>query len=156
MQRTIRLPLYPTSEQAAHLTATSRQFTAVFNAVCAYGWREREKNGVTLHHTLYRPLKDAYPALVSDLHIQARVKAAEALKSAFALQKKGKKVSQPRAVACPPCYNQHTYRVDWNTSTVRLSTTAGRIEVPFTLPAYATAPVGCPVNTADLIERDGS
>ena len=28
------------------LAETSRQFTAVFNAVCAYGWQRSEKNGI--------------------------------------------------------------------------------------------------------------
>ena len=60
-----------------------------------HGWREQEKNGVTLHHATYRPLKARYPALVSDLHIQARVKATEVVKSALALQKQGRRVSMP-------------------------------------------------------------
>ena len=54
MQRTIRILMQPTPEQAEALEETSRQFTAVFNAVCAYGWRERERNGVRLHHALYQ------------------------------------------------------------------------------------------------------
>jgi hypothetical protein len=50
----------------------SRQFTAVFNAVCALGWQQQITNGVKLHHATYYPLKADYPALVSDLLIQAR------------------------------------------------------------------------------------
>src|SRR5438034_4094271 len=89
MQRTIRLRLLPTVEQAGALTETARLFTLAFNAVIAHGWQHREKNGVTLHHATYRSLKAEYPSLVSDLHIQARVKATEAVKSALALQKPG-------------------------------------------------------------------
>jgi putative transposase len=73
MQRTIRIQLEPSPAQAAVLAETSRQFTAVFNAVCAYGWQQNEKNGIELHRALYYPLKAEYPALVSDLHVQARV-----------------------------------------------------------------------------------
>jgi predicted transposase len=73
MQRTIRIKLDPAPVQAAALAETSRQFTAVFNAVCAHGWRQNQKNGIELHRALYYPLKADYPALVSDLHIQARV-----------------------------------------------------------------------------------
>ena len=91
MQRAIRLKLTPTVAQASTLAETSRQFTAVFNAVCAVGWTEQITNGVKLHHATYYPLKADYPALVSDLLIQARVKATEAVKSALALQKKGTK-----------------------------------------------------------------
>ncbi len=73
MQRTIRIKLALAPAQAAALAETSRQFTAVFNAVCAYGWQQGEKNGIELHRALYYPLKADYPTLVSDLHVQARV-----------------------------------------------------------------------------------
>lgn len=62
---------------------------------------------------------------MSDLINQARVKAAEALRSAFALRKQARKVSMPMSDACPPRYNKHTYRVDWESQTVRMSTTNG-------------------------------
>jgi putative transposase len=64
MQRTIRIKLQPTIEQAHALLDTRRQFTDVFNAVAAYGWQERIKNGVALHHALYYLLKSQY----LDLH----------------------------------------------------------------------------------------
>jgi IS605 OrfB family transposase len=161
MQRTIRIKLDPAPAQAAALAKTSRQFTAVFNAVCAYGWQHLEKNGIELHRALYYRLKAEYPALVSDLHIQARVKATEAVSSALALRRKfareqsEQKVSQPHSAACPPRYNLHTYRIDWDSRTVRMSTTAGRVTIRFTLPAYAERYANLPTDTADLIERDG-
>lgn len=147
--------LDPTVEQASALAETARLFTLAFNAVAAYGWIHGEKNGVTLHHATYRSLKAWYPLLVSDLHIQARVKATEAVKSALALQTKGHKVGQPKAVVCPPRYNFHTMRVDWSTGTVRLSTTSGRQSIPFLLPSYAGRYRGCEEDMADLICRDG-
>src|SRR6266498_3527929 len=155
VQRTIRLRLLPTVEQAGALTETARLFTLAFNAVAAHGWQHGEKNGVTLHHATYRRLKTEYPSLVSDLHIQARVKATEAVKSALALQKHGRTVSAPRSLACPPHYNVHTMRLDWSAGTVRLSTTSGRQSIPFRLPAYAQRYAGCEEDTADLICRDG-
>jgi putative transposase len=155
MQRTIRIHLEPSPAQADALTETRRQFTAVFNAVCAYGWLQSEKNGVELHRTLYYPLKADYPALVSDLHVQARVKATEALKSALSLKKAGRKVSQPHSQACPPRYNLHTYRLDWQSRTVRISTTTGRQTIRFHIPDYSAKYAGSPTDTADLIERDG-
>jgi IS605 OrfB family transposase len=160
MQRTIRIKLAPAPAQAAALTETSRQFTAVFNAVCAYGWQHNQKNGIELHRALYYLLKADYPALVSDLHIQARVKATEAVSSALALRRKylserpARKVSQPHSAACPPRYNVHTYRVDWDSRTVRMSTTAGRMTIRYTLPAYAQRYANLPTDTADLIQRD--
>jgi putative transposase len=155
MQRTIRIQLEPSPAQADALAQTSRQFTAVFNAVCAQGWQERVSNGVKLHHATYYPLKAEYPALVSDLHVQARVKATEAVKSALALLKAGRKVSPPRSDACPPRYNLHTYRLDWESRTVRMSLTGGRQTIRFRIPAYSAKYAGYPTDTADLIKQDG-
>lgn len=155
MDRTLRLPLTVTEDQAATLAETARQFTAVFNAVCRYGWTHGEKNGVRLHHATYYPLKAEYPKLVSDLHIQARVKATEAVKSALVLLKKGKRVSSPQSRSCPPRYNVHTFRLDWAARTVRLSTVAGRMSLPFAVPEYASRYIGGKVCTADLIYRGG-
>jgi putative transposase len=161
MQRTIRIQLDPSPAQADALAETSRQFTAVFNAVCAYGWQQNEKNGIELHRALYYPLKADYPALASDLHVQARVKATEAVKSALNLRRKYereqivRKVSQPHSLACPPRYNHHTYRVDWESQTVRLSLIGGRQTIGFRVLGYAAKYMGYPSDTADLIEKDG-
>jgi putative transposase len=148
--------LRPTAEQASALAETTRLFTLAFNAVAAYGWRHGEKNGVPLHHATYRPLKTEYPSLVSDLHIQARMKAAEAVKSALANQKNGRKVSTPHSRSCPPRYNVHTVKVDWRTRVANLATTSGRQCIPFGVFAYAERCVGGEVATADLICLDSA
>jgi IS605 OrfB family transposase len=135
--------------------ATAQQFTTVFNHVCVHGWTNRISNGVTLHPDTYYPTKSLVPDLVSDLVVQARVKATEALRSAFAQQRQGRVVSQPHSHACPPRYNQHTYRLDWESRTVRLSTTGGRHTIRFEIPDYSAKYAGGAVDTADLIERDG-
>ncbi len=155
MDRTVPLQMIVTPDHLTALVETAAQFTAVFNAVCAYGWQHHLSNGVTLHHRLYRSLKAQYPALVSDLHIQARVKAAEAMRSAFARRRQGRPVSCPQSQACPPRYNQHTFTIDWQGQTVRLSTTAGRLTIPFRLPKYAGRYIGAKACTADLIPRRG-
>lgn len=156
MQRTIRIKLQPTPEQANALLDTRRQFTDVFNAVAAYGWQERSKNGVTLHHALYYPLKAQYPDLVSDLHIQARVKATEAVASALQLAKDPERtVAQPRSWGCAPRYNVHTYKVDWQNQIVNLATVAGRQRIPFVVPDYARQYLGYETESADLVLRDG-
>ncbi len=108
-----------------------------------------------LHHLTYRETKDERPDLVSDLLIQARVQATEALCSAFDRRKKGRKVSCPQATACPPRYNLHTATLKWDTREVRLSTTAGRVTIPFVLPEYDAKYEGSRTLTADLIHRKG-
>ena len=155
MDRTIRLRLTPTAEQAAALSETARQFTLAFNHVCAHGWGAGEKNGVRLHHATYQASKTLAPGLVSDLHIQARVKATEAVTSALTIQKKGRRVSCPHATHCPPRYNVHTYHLEWEQGTVNLATTSGRVHVPFHIPAYAATSAGKPTATADLVQKRG-
>jgi IS605 OrfB family transposase len=157
MDRTVRLQILPTPDQATTLAETVSQSTAVFNAICAYGWEHHIKNGVTLHHRMYRALKAQYPALVSDLHIQVRVKAAETLKSVFTRLRRRVPASCPRSTACSPRYNHHTFAIDWQWQTVRLSTTAGRLTIPFRLPRYAAHYASAKPCTADLIRRpDGT
>jgi putative transposase len=157
MQRTVCIKLQPTPEQASALFETRHQFTEVFNAVAAHGWQARIKNGVKLHHALYYPLKSEYPNLVSDLHIQARVKATEAVASALQLAKDPERtVNQPHSFGCAPRYNKHTYKVDWQNQMVNLATVAGRQRIPFVLPDYARQCIGCETDSADLILRDGA
>jgi predicted transposase len=85
MQRTIRIRLQPSPVQAGALTETSCQFTSAFNQALRLGWQAGISNATKLHYLTYYPLKTDHPTLVSDLINQARVKAAEALRSAFAL-----------------------------------------------------------------------
>ncbi len=157
MKRAVSLQLFVPSDQGAALTETIMQFTAVFNAVCMYGWQHRIRNGVTLHHRLYRSLKTQYPTLVSSLHIQARVKATEALKSALTRRLRGRSVSCPQSRACPPRHNRHTFTVKRSERTVRLSTTAGRLTFSFRIGPHAARYTAGRICTADLIRRsDGT
>jgi putative transposase len=176
MDRTVRVQLHPTPEQAQALKETLVQFTQAFNQVCVYGWQHSEKNGVKLHHATYRDLKAVCPGLVSDLLIQARVKATEALKSAFTWKakheqqypkrvaralKRGKPLPKfkpvrcPQSKFCPVRYNEKTYTLTWERSVVRLSTSAGKQSIPFTVPAYSAKYAGGKVTTADLCYRRG-
>jgi putative transposase len=155
MDRTVRIQLHPTPEQAQALAETLAQFTVAFNQICTYGWQHNEKNGVRLHHAMYYSTKQVCPGLVSDLLIQARVKATEALKSAFDRKKKGRKVSQPHSRLCPARYNEKTYTLNWETHKVRLSTCKGKLSVPFTIPAFSAKYQGSRIATADLCLRKG-
>ncbi|HWQ12380.1 MAG TPA: transposase [Roseiflexaceae bacterium] len=157
MQRTIRIRLQPSPAQAAALAETSRQFTAAFNLFVAMGWREGVSNATKLHFLAYYPVRTALPDLNSNLTNTARAKAAEALRSAFTLRRDAARtVHQPRSDACPPRYTMHTYRIDWESQTVRLSLIGGRQTIRFRVPDYAAKYAGNPVDTADLIQRDGA
>ncbi|MER3402043.1 MAG: hypothetical protein C4337_01765 [Armatimonadota bacterium] len=52
------------------LLETLRQHAECFNAVAAYGWAQREKNGVRLHHATYRTLREKFPNLPAQLGIK--------------------------------------------------------------------------------------
>jgi putative transposase len=176
VDRTVRILLEPNSEQATALHETIEQFTRCYNAVCAYGWHHGEKNGVKLHHATYRDTKALCPPLVSDLLIQARVKATETLKSAFTwkakqearypqlvekLKKQNKPIPAFKPVKCPESkqcavrYNVHTYRLNWSTSSVRVSTTIGKMTIPFTVPHFSEKYRGGKGATADLCYHHG-
>lgn len=83
------------------------------------------------------------------------MKATEAIKSVLALHKAERKVRQPSSKGCPPRYNLHTYRVDWESRTVRLSLIGGRQTIRFRIPDYGARYAAYPADTADLVERDG-
>ena len=176
MHRTVRIQLHPTPEQAHALHETLQQFTQAFNDVCRYGWEHLEKNGVKLHHATYYATKASCPGLVSDLLIQARVKATEALKSAFTWKAKHeatfqKKVARatrsgkpvppfrpikyPQSLLCPVRYNEKTFSLNWQKQDIRLSTSRGRISITFTVPEFSRRYQGYPVATADLLYRKG-
>jgi len=143
MQRTIKLKLNTTQAQEEVLKHTLSEFTQAFNFVCEYGWLNSEKNGVKLHHATYYTVKEHCKGLVSDLIVQARLKATEALKSAFARNKAGRKATRPRSNLCPARYNLHTYKLNWQTTSVNLATSPGnRLVIGFTTPKYATKYVG--------------
>jgi predicted transposase len=157
MQRTLRFKLSPNSDQQAILMATLQQHTACFNAVAAYGWEHRIKNGVDLHHATYYPLREQYPNLPAQLMIAARVKATEAVKSAIVRQRKGKKASQSRSHLAPIRYDQRSYTPRLSEGYVSLATVAGRLELPVIPYAYAAKRLmwATGFDSADLIYRRG-
>jgi hypothetical protein len=102
------------------LEETSRLFTEGFNQFVRLGWDAKVGNATKLHYLAYYPVRERLPTLNSNLINTARAKASEALRSAFALQEQERKVSMPMSGACSPRYNVHTYRVDWESQTVRM------------------------------------
>src|SRR5262245_55175014 len=156
MQRTIRLRLKPHAAQVEALQAITGLTTEAFNRCVAVGWAATVSNSTKLHRLTYYGLRIALPDLPSNLVVQARMKAAEALRSAFQLRKDPKRtVSQPQSSFSPPRYNQRTYRIDWKSEVVYLTLVGGRQGLPFRIPHYSAKYADPPTDTADLIERDG-
>jgi putative transposase len=155
MRRTISLRLDANGEQDAILAATLAASRACFNAVAAHGWENNEKNGVELHRATYHTLRDQHPTLPSQLVISARMKATEALRSAFVLRRNGKKVSAPHAVRGSVRYDARSHRMEPDAGMVGLSTTAGRIKFPFAAHDHAAKWLerATGFDSADLIRR---
>jgi IS605 OrfB family transposase len=139
----------------ASLTETSRLFTDAFNQFVRLGWDAKLANATKLHYLAYYAVRTCLPTLNSNLINTARAKASEALRSAFALKGQGRTVRMPQSTDCPPRYNVHTYRVDWESQTVRLSLVGERQTIRFSVPEYCAHYAGYPVDTADLINHDG-
>lgn len=132
IQRTIKLRLRPTPEQASILTQAIQAYTDSFNQVSAYGWTHKVFNGIELHKATYRTQRELF-ALPSQLAISARMKATEALVSIKALLRKGKKAHQPQSLRCPIRYDQRSYGLWFDRSEVSLLTLQGRLRIPFTI-----------------------
>ena len=149
--------LKPTPEQSALLLETLRQHTECFNAVAAHGWEEQIKNGVELHKATYSDLRARFPQLPSQLVCASRVKATEAIASAMALAKKGKKVSGPQSKSCPIRYDARSYRVIRSEGVVSLATISKRQKVAFRLYDYARDAMEAATgfDSADLVYRKG-
>jgi IS605 OrfB family transposase len=155
MDRTIVVHLKPAPEQVRLLKRTLVEHTACFNEVARLGFTKQCSNGIELHKQTYYPLRAAYPDLPAQLVCAARVKATEAVKSALDRQKKGRKTGTPHSRACPIRYDVRSYWVRWERMAASLATVAGRVELPFTVPAYARKYLGGKVSSADLCYRKG-
>jgi IS605 OrfB family transposase len=176
VQRTIRFPLMPTAEQSDVLLETMQQYMDCFNAVAAWGWEHREKNGVELHKATYYPLRAAYPQLPAQLVISARSKAAEAVKSALTWKAKrerefpkkiakalarGKPTPTFKPIRCPRSsngairYDQRSYT--FYGDSISLATVTGRQIVAVHLYPYARRLLQQSIeyDSADLIFRQG-
>lgn len=157
MQRTVKIVLMPTQEQAAALLETLRQSSECFNTVCEYGWRQKTKNGVDLHRATYYSLKSEYPRMPSQLLCAARVKATEALKSAFALCKKDGNIPCPKGQEVPIRYDARSYRILADKGIASLASVAGRQEIAYRLYDHAVKAFSkaSGFDSADLVYRKG-
>ncbi len=136
MKATLKLRLHICREAEGILLETLRQSTSCFNAVTAHGWASAERNGTRLHHATYKGLREDYPALPSQLHCAARVKATEALKSVDERLKKGRNVGCPKSELCPVRYDARSYWVELAEGRTSLATVAGRVRVRFNVCGY--------------------
>lgn len=168
IQRTMKIRLQIGAEEDAVLNRTVKAYTASFNAVAEYGWKHHTDNGVTLHKATYYAQRAAHPEMKSQLLISARMKACEALTSAFALAKThqarieaAKTSPKPmrigRAPSCPTAkcsairYDARSYKIDFAKCAVSLCTVEKkRLTVEFRVPAALAQYTTWTTASADL------
>lgn len=151
MQRTIRIQLQPDGETTKVLSQTIEQYTWSFNNVCKLGWEMSISNGVTLHKETYYNHR-TLTGLPSQLVCAARVKAAEALKSAKQLKGKGKTVNCPTSKRCPIRYDARSYTIWFDRNDVTLVTLNGRVKLSFAIAEYYRQYLGWENTSADLLQ----
>ena len=155
MQRTITLKLSASDGDISLFRETLSVSAACFDSVSESGWLDRCRNGVELHRRTYHGLRLKHPEMPSQLVISARMKATEALKAAIALERKGKKVSQPQMTRPTVRYDARSMTIDLGAGSVSLATVGGRRRVPFQRHPQADRWLSrsTGINSADLVER---
>jgi len=103
--------------------------------VAAYGWQHEQRSSVERHKATYYTMRAAHPSLPSQLVVQARVRAGEALTSGIKRKAQGRRCSCPKATRVPIRYDARTYRL--LDGAASLASVAGRQVVPFAAHPHA-------------------
>ena len=133
------------------MARTVEQFTWSFNATCQYGWDNNIKNGGELHKATYYEHR-SITKLPAQLVCAARVKATEALKSAFAIKKKNLPVNCPTSEFCAIRYDARSYSLWKQSQELTLLTIEGRVKINFRLANYYLQYWGWDRTSADLVQ----
>ncbi len=134
------------------LLPTVEASTNAYNYVCKTGWDDKDHNSVSLHHKTYQYCKQTLPSALAAV---VRVQAAESLKSAHELSKKGKKVTCPQSDRISIRYNATCHNVMFDKGLVSLLTISGRKKFKVTVPKYFEKYLDWRRRSATLLVRRG-
>jgi len=148
LTRTVKIIL---EENPNIFQSTIDNYTKAFNYICQVGWKDKDFNGVSLHHKVYRQTRKYLP---SQLAISARMKATEALKSTKKRIKKNKKVSCPQSKQTSIRYDARSFNVWWDKNEITLSTIEGRKKITIHIPEYFQQYLSWNRCSADLFIRN--
>lgn len=146
--RTIKIRL---QEHPEIFQSTIDAYTKAFNHTCKVGWKDKDYNGVSLHHKVYKSTRAYLP---SQLAVSARMKATEALKSTKKRLKQGKKASCPQSKQIGIRYDARSFNVWWDRNEVSFSTISGRVKLKLIVPEYFQRYLSWKRCSADLFIRD--
>jgi len=113
------------------LNSTFDSVTNAFNHTCKVGFEDKDFNSVSLHHKTYAFCRSEF-GLPADLTVQARMKAAEALKPA--IKKKRKKA--PHSKRCSIRLTHNSYNIWFDRQEASILTVNGRIKCSFYMPDW--------------------
>lgn len=150
MQLTIKTKLLTDDDTLQALKATQTAFTGSFNRIAKHGWDMERPNKIEIHHQTYYQEKNL-SKLPSALLITARDKAVEAIKSARARIRKGKKASCPQSKQTAVRYTTRGVTIKLAEAKATIVTMNGRKKVDLQLSDYHRQFDRCKVCMADLV-----
>ena len=147
LQRTakIRLHIHPEA-----LRDSVNAYTKAFNHVCRYGWDNNVTSSMSLQKATYAHCRGQL-GLPAQLACSVAVKAAEAIKSAKARLKAGRKASCPQSKHCSIRYDARSYTLFLESGKVSLLTTNGRIKTNLLIPDHFHQYLDWKHASADLV-----
>jgi putative transposase len=125
-------------------------YTRAYNTVCEIGYKDRDFNGVSLHHKTYKDLREYLPA---EFAITARMKATESLKSIRKLFRKKKQPKCPNSKLCSIRYSKNSYNIWFDKNEISLLTVNGRKRYKINVPEYFKQYLSWRRTSADLLLR---
>lgn len=117
MNYLVRVPLTTNKAQHDCLVALQKLFSRVCNSIAPTVQQSRNWNRVTLHHLLYRKLRDSYPELGSQMVCNAIYSVSRASKLVFQHPASALKLSRDQTTPlpllrfrdnCPVYFDRHT------------------------------------------------
>lgn len=147
LQRTAKIRLQIRPEP---LKSSVDAYTKAFNHCCRYAWDNKLSGRIPLHHATYNHLRDQF-GLPSQLAISAIGKALEAVKSAKARLKAGRKASCPKSRSCAIRYDARSYTLNLAKNSVSLLTLDGRFKVDLLIPQHFHQYLDWKHASADLV-----
>lgn len=130
MDRTIKLKLKVSDQDAETLRQTIVVCNEVFDEIATFGFENRTNSKIKVHHGTYYPTRERHPEIPSALLQGVRDVACEALKSV-------KLKTLPKSTPFSAIrYNKRVVRINFPQKFISIASVGGRIKATFDLPEY--------------------
>ena len=130
VDRTIKLKLKVSDEDAETLRQTIIVCNEAFDEIAAFGFENQTSSKIKVHHGTYYPIRERHPEIPSALLQGVRDVACEALKG---VKLKRLPKSTPFAAVR---YNKRVIRINFPQKFISIASIGGRIKATFDLPEY--------------------